>query len=67
MANARNIDGAYKSECPLCKMKTSETVEHILWTAERKIIHAEPVAQQSSVFFNLAQVSGQAPGGGVKT
>ncbi|OMJ29871.1 hypothetical protein AYI69_g600, partial [Smittium culicis] len=38
MANARIIDGAYKSECPFCKMKTPETVEHILldcgrWTA----------------------------------
>ncbi|OMJ17721.1 hypothetical protein AYI70_g5788 [Smittium culicis] len=40
MANAIIIDGEYKTEFPFCKMKITETVEHILldcrnWSAVR--------------------------------
>ncbi|OMJ28939.1 hypothetical protein AYI69_g1570 [Smittium culicis] len=58
IANARIIEGAYKSEFPFCKMRTPET---------RKNVRAERAVQQPSAFFNLAEVSWQAPGGGVKT
>ncbi|OMJ27021.1 hypothetical protein AYI69_g3557 [Smittium culicis] len=66
MENVRIVDGAYKSKFIFCKIKTPETVKHILLDC-RKNVRAERAVQKSSAFFNLVEVSWQDPGGGVKT